>query len=279
MKITDNQKIHKMTRQGNMTNNTAQGLTLLMMISALNFGGCSASKVLQSPDNLPINWKMDDAPLPGRYSEQALRGTSSMANYGGIGHNMVRPASKLTSLWSSSPKSLFGDRRASQLGDILTVVIELDEEAELENSMSTNRSNADNLGINAFFGIPEVAAKNLPTGASLSPAVDISKTHNLTGKGTISRKEKMTLRLAARVNAVLPNGYLGLIGRQEIMVNNETRHLQVTGLIRVQDISRLNTITYDKIAEARIYYGGQGNITNTVKEKSGNKLLAKILPF
>jgi flagellar L-ring protein precursor FlgH len=63
------------------------------------------------------------------------------------------------------------------------------------------------------------------------------------------------------------------------MVNNETRYLQITGLVRKQDISRLNTITYDKIAEARIFYGGQGQITNVVRPRIGNKVLSKILPF
>ncbi len=248
---------------------------MLVSVSAIVLTGCSSAKVMHAPNSLPTNWKMEDAPMPGRYSETAMHDN----RYAGIGHDMVRPASRLTSLWSSSPKSLFGDRRANQLGDILTVVIELDEEAELENNVKTNRSYSDNLGVNSFFGLPQIANGILPSGATLSPAVDISKVRNLTGKGSVSRKEKMTLRLAARVNAVLPNGYLGLVGRQEIMVNNEVRHLQVTGLVRVQDISRLNTVTYDKIAEARIFYGGQGQITNTVKPKIGSKLLGKLLPF
>lgn len=89
----------------------------------------------------------------------------------------------------------------------------------------------------------------------------------------------MTLRLAARVVDVMPNGYLSLAGRQEIMVNDETRYLQVTGLVRTQDISRLNTISYDKIAEARVFYGGQGQLTNTVRSRAGNKILSKMLPF
>ena len=89
----------------------------------------------------------------------------------------------------------------------------------------------------------------------------------------------MTLRLAARVIDVMPNGYLSLAGRQEIMVNNEVRYLQVTGLIRTQDISRLNTITYDKIAEARVFYGGQGQVTDSVRPRSGNKVFSKLLPF
>lgn len=245
------------------------GILASLVIVGGMLSACSSSKSLALPSDLPSNWVMEDAPMPGRYLEPRLR--EDVAR--------LRPASHMTSLWSSSPKSLFGDRRASQLGDIVTVVIEIDEKAELENTVKTNRANGENFNVRAFFGLPEVAAKNLPTGASLSPAVDLNRARNLSGTGKVKRKEKITLRLAARVNAVLPNGYLGLVGRQEIMVNSEVRHLQITGLVRVQDISRLNTITYDKIAEARIFYGGQGQLTTTVQPKMGNKLLDKLLPF
>ena len=187
--------------------------------------------------------------------------------------------SSTTSLWSSSPKSLFGDRRASQYGDILTVVIEIDDEAEMTNSTAQNTSSDQDFSLGAFFGLPEILNRQLPESATVSPAVDITRSSAITGNGNIKREEKLTLRLAARVTDVLPNGYLGLAGRQEIMVNNERRYLQVTGLVRTQDISRLNTITYDKIAEARVYYGGDGQMTNAVKPKIGNKVLGKIIPF
>lgn len=184
-----------------------------------------------------------------------------------------------TSLWSSSPKSLFGDRRASQAGDILTVLVEIDDEAEINNSVTQDRQNTENFGMNAFFGLPEKLNGILPSGASNSPAVDINRTRNIAGDGTIRRGEKITLRLAVQVIDVLPNGYLQLSGQQKIMVNNEIRHLQVSGLIRTQDISRQNVITYDKIADAKIYYGGKGQVTDAVKPRIGNKVIQTLLPF
>lgn len=184
-----------------------------------------------------------------------------------------------TSLWSSSPQSLFGDRRASQHGDILTVMIEIDEEAEFNNSLSQDRQNSENFGIGAFFGLPEKILPQLPDGASLTPAVDISRAQQSAGNGQIKRGEKITLRLAAQVINVLPNGYLQLAGQQQIRVNHEVRELQMTGIVRPEDISRLNVVTYDKIANARIYYGGQGNISRTVKDNGGSKILSKIIPF
>lgn len=193
----------------------------------------------------------------------------------------LRPTghAQATSLWSSSPQSLFGDRRASQQGDILTVMIEIDEEAEFNNSLSQDRQNSENFGIGALFGLPEKILPQLPDGASLTPAVDISRAQQSAGNGQIKRGEKITLSLAAQVINVLPNGYLQLAGQQQIRVNQEVRELQMTGIVRPEDISRLNVVTYDKIANARIYYGGQGNISRTVKENSGSKILSKIIPF
>lgn len=239
----------------------------LTSLSIFLLCACASTDALYAPKSLPDNW---EAPVPyimerseqGSKAKQAISGNASV-----------------TSLWSSSPQSLFGDRRASQSGDILTVVIEIDDEAEIKNSVAQNRQTDQGFGVSALFGLPELINKNLPDGASLTPAVDITRASNISGNGNIKREEKMTLRLAARVVDVMSNGYLRLAGRQEIMVNNEVRYLQVTGLVRTQDISRLNTITYDKIAEARIYYGGQGQITDTVRSRSGNKLLSKVLPF
>lgn len=188
-------------------------------------------------------------------------------------------SSEATSLWTSSPKSLFGDRRASQLGDILTVMIEIDDEAEISNSANQDRQSTENFGLAAFFGLPQILNRQMPEGATTTPAIDVSRGSNVTGNGSIKREEKMTLRLAAQVVGVMPNGYLELAGQQQIMVNNEVRHLKVSGLVRTQDISRLNIITYDKIADARIYYGGKGQVSNTVKVPSGSRLLQKIVPF
>jgi flagellar L-ring protein precursor FlgH len=187
--------------------------------------------------------------------------------------------SEATSLWSSSPQSLFGDRRASQAGDILTVTIEINDEAEFKNSVTTDRDSNETFSMNSFFGLPEKINGILPQGATMSPAVDVTRNSSVNGSGNLKREENLTLRLAARVVDVLPNGYLRLSGKQEIIVNNEIRYLQITGLARTQDITRQNIITYDKIAEARIFYGGQGQISNELRAKRGEKFIRKVVPF
>ncbi len=183
------------------------------------------------------------------------------------------------SLWRSGPTSLFGDRRARSLGDILTVSIDINDEAQIQNSVTENRSNNDNFAVNDLFGLPEWANGVLPGGATLNPAVDLNRTRATSGNGNISRQEEITLTLAARVVDVLPNGHLIVAGTQEIRVNHEARQLRVTGIVRPEDISRQNIITYDKIAEARIAYGGVGQISRTVAPRSGTRLLDTVVPY
>lgn len=183
------------------------------------------------------------------------------------------------SLWSGGQTSLLGDRRAIKKGDILTVVVEIDEEAEISNSTSRSRNSSENLGIPDLFGIPQRINGKLPDGASLDSAVSINSTGQSGGDGSVSRKEELTLRIAAAVTQVLPNGVLHIQGSQEVRVNFELRELLVQGFVRPEDISRKNEITYDKIASARISYGGRGQITDVQQPRYGQQALDMILPF
>ncbi len=183
------------------------------------------------------------------------------------------------SLWSGGQQSLLGDRRAAKRGDILTVVIEIDDEAEISNSTARSRSGSENLAIPDLYGLPQRITPNLPDGASLDPAVDLNSRSQSAGDGSVSRSEVLTLRVAATVMQVLPNGVLEIQGSQEVRVNFELRELLVNGFVRPQDISRQNEITYDKIAAARISYGGRGQITDVQQPRIGQQVLDMILPF
>ncbi len=183
------------------------------------------------------------------------------------------------SLWNAGRQSLLGDRRAMKRGDILTVVIEIDDEAEISNSTSRSRSGSESLGIPQLFGLPQRADEKLPDGASLSDAVSISSASKSGGDGSVKRREELTLRVAATIMQVLPNGVLSIQGSQEVRVNYEMRELLVTGYVRPEDISRQNQITYDKIASARISYGGRGQITDMQQPRIGQQMLDAVLPF
>lgn len=183
------------------------------------------------------------------------------------------------SLWNSGPTSLFGDRRAQNLGDIMTVVIEIDDQASISNRTGRGRTSSETMSLRALMGIPELLNGVLPEGTSLDPGADFSSASSSTGDGQVSRNEKITLRVAATVVDVLQNGHLVVRGLQEVRVNFELRELQIAGIVRPEDISRRNEITYDKIAGARISYGGRGQISDMQQPRYGQQIFEIIAPF
>ena len=189
------------------------------------------------------------------------------------------PLGAPASLWSGNRDSLLGDRRAAAHGDILTVVIEIDDKAEISNSSDRSRSSADKMGMAAGFGIPQVLDGALAEGSDMANAVNTKSSSSYEGDGSVRRKEKLTLRVAATITEVMPNGVVRIQGSQEVRVNFEIRELVVTGFVRPEDISRQNEITYDKIAGARISYGGRGQITDVQQPRYGQQIIDNLLPF
>ncbi|PJE27404.1 flagellar L-ring protein precursor FlgH [Pseudooceanicola antarcticus] len=184
-----------------------------------------------------------------------------------------------SSLWRGGRRSLLGDRRAMNEGDILTVVIEIDESAAISNSSDRSRSGSDSLAVPQLFGIPQRINRILQNDATLDSAVSIDSSSSASGDGSVSRNEQLTLRVAATVVDVLPNGVLAISGNQEVRVNFELRELLVSGYVRPEDISRQNEITYDKIASARVSYGGRGQISDMQQPRIGQQVLDRVLPF
>lgn len=183
------------------------------------------------------------------------------------------------SLWSGTRQSLLGDRRAIQRGDIMTVVIEIDEKAEISNATGRARSGSETLNMPQLVGLAQRLDAQLTEGASSADLVSINSSSKSSGDGSVKRKEKLTLRIAATIVDVLPNGVLSISGSQELRVNFEMRELLVTGFVRPEDISRQNEITYDKIASARVSYGGRGQISDVQQPRIGQQILDAILPF
>lgn len=183
------------------------------------------------------------------------------------------------SLWTASRMSLFGERRAARRGDILTVVIEIDDRAEISNASGRARSGSANMGIPQLFGIPQRLDARLPTGATMADVVQTQGGSAFSGDGSVARKEKLALRIAATVIEELPNGILHIEGQQEVRVNYELRELTVSGYVRAGDISRRNEIAYDRIAGARISYGGRGQISDVQQPRWGQQIADHLLPF
>ena len=182
------------------------------------------------------------------------------------------------SLWSSDPKSLFGDRRAKKEGDILTVLIDIDDQAQLSNTTSRERTGDEAVQASTLFGLESLVDKVLP-GGGLENGASVGSSSTASGQGRVQRNEAISLKIAARVIEVLPTGHLMITGRQEVRVNFELRDLQIVGLIRPEDVTRNNDITYDKMAEARISYGGRGHISDVQQARYGQQVLDMISPF
>lgn len=189
------------------------------------------------------------------------------------------PRDGTPSLWTGDRGSLLGDRRAVQRGDILTVVIEIDDSASISNSTDRSRNGSENMSVPNLFGVPQRIDESLPNGATMAGAVDLNSNSSFGGDGSVRRNEQLELRVAATVVDVMPNGVLSIQGSQEVRVNFEMRELLVSGFVRPADISRQNEVTYDKLASARISYGGRGQITDVQQPRIGQQIADIMLPF
>jgi len=179
------------------------------------------------------------------------------------------------SLWRPGARAFFKDQRAKEIGDVMTVVVNIqNERAQLSNETRRTRDNArESVSINNFLN------QDIVPGVNAAPAVDFNSQSDYRGTGEIQRDESINIRLAAVVLQVLPNGNLAIAGRQEVRVNNELRELQAAGVIRPEDIRSDNTISWDKIAEARISYGGRGSISDVQQPRYGQQIFDVIFPF
>lgn len=184
------------------------------------------------------------------------------------------------SLWAGTGSaSLVADRRATQRGDILTVVIQIDDKAEMSNSSGRQRTSSDTVSVPQFGGIPQRLDARLPEGASMDDLVEAGSSSSYRGNGSISRRDRLTLRVAATVVETMPNGVLRIQGSQEVRVNFELRELTVSGFVRPQDIGRNNEVAYDRIAGARISYGGRGQVMDVQQPRIGQQIADVILPY
>jgi flagellar L-ring protein precursor FlgH len=183
------------------------------------------------------------------------------------------------SLWRTGARTFFGDQRAARVGDILTVQIDIDDSARTQNSTTTSRTSGQTMGFPHLFGLESSLGKILPGGFDPSAAIETGSTSNKAGAGAVTRSEKISLTIAAVVTGVLPNGNMVIQGTQEVMTNGELRRLTVSGIVRPEDISAANTIRHTQIAEARIAYGGRGDISRVQKTPVGQGIVETFSPF
>ena len=184
------------------------------------------------------------------------------------------------SLWQASRQTFFKDQRANKIGDILTVMIDINDTADLKNKTERSRDGEEASGLTNFLGVAETQlSKVLPDAIDPSKLVGMDSSSTSTGDGKIQRGETIKLKLAAMVMQVLQNGNFIISGRQQVRVNYELRDLQLHGVIRPEDILNNNSISYEKIAEARISYGGKGSVSDLQQPRYGQQFIDAVFPF
>ena len=189
----------------------------------------------------------------------------------------AQPASyNPNSLWRNGSRAFFKDQRAHQVGDILTVKVNITDKANIANETKRDRTSTEDSNITSLLGLKKLPIFNTEVPGSMA---NTDSSTVLDGKGSVDRSEALSTNVAAVVTQVLPNGNLVIEGKQDIRVNFEMRELIIGGIVRPEDIESDNTINSSKIAEARIAYGGKGQITDVQQQRYGSQVLDVLLPF
>jgi len=190
-----------------------------------------------------------------------------------------RTPASANSLWRVGARTFFNDQRARTVGDIVTVLVTINDSAQTSNAATGTRTNSYSAATPNVFGLESYLGKALPSGYNSSKALGTSSTASDAGSGTIKRSEVITLTIAATVSGVLPNGNLIIKGTQEVRTDRELRQLSVEGIARPEDISAENTIKHSQLAEARISYGGTGDQTAMTRPPATQSLMERLSPF
>lgn len=240
-------------------------LALLMSVSLT---ACSAIDRLENVGNPPAVTAIENPQLKTGYRPVSMPMPAPMVE-----------KKQPNSLWASGRKNFFKDQRAGDVGDILTVLVNIADEAELDNETERTRNSGETAQLPNLLGYEDSLGRILPQGIDPSSLTDLGSTSRSVGNGTIEREEEIDIRLAAIITQILPNGNLVINGSQEVLVNFEKRILKIDGVIRPEDISTNNTINHDQIAEARIIYGGEGQITDVQQPRYGQQVYDILFPF
>ena len=236
--------------------------TALLAVAGLS-GGCSAIDRLKNIGEAPKLSSIDNPTTqPGYKPVQMPMPTPQPATY------------NPNSLWRNGSRAFFKDQRAQQVGDILTVTVNITDTAQFANETQLNRTGNIDSNVNNFFGKNQILGTPIPGTLLNADGTTVND-----GKGAINRQETLQTHVAAVVTQVLPNGNLVVEGKQEIRVNLEMRELIVAGIVRPEDIQSDNTIDSTKIAQARIAYGGRGQISDVQQPRYGQQVLDVLLPF
>ncbi|MDP6925720.1 MAG: flagellar basal body L-ring protein FlgH [Rhodospirillales bacterium] len=191
----------------------------------------------------------------------------------------IKVSSSANSLWRPGARAFFRDQRASEVGDILTIKLAIDDSAALGNKTTRARDDAEDGDVTKLLGLEGEFTKMLPQAIAPATTLSLGTKHSTKGDGEIDREEEIAVTIAGIITQILPNGNLVIFARQEIKVNFEMREVMVTGVARPEDIDYSNTISHDKIAEMRVAYGGRGTLSDLQQPRVGTQVIDILFPF
>lgn len=194
-------------------------------------------------------------------------------------NTLINTSLSTNSLWQDGAKTFFTSKESRKVGDIVKVIINIQDKAQLDNETERSRDNKEDIGIPNLMGVQSKISKILPGNPNIDNFVETKTTMDTKGSGKIKRQETINTEIAAIVSQILPNGNLVIIGNQEVRVNYEMRKLSVSGVVKPSDIGADNSVTLDKIAEARVSYGGKGVVSDVQQPRFGSQVLDIISPF
>jgi flagellar L-ring protein precursor FlgH len=249
---------------------SANALRALIALMTLPLASCSTvtsavNSAVSGPQMAPMSYP---AQLVPQYQQVYQQPTTRETG-----------AASANSLWRTGARAFFIDQRASRVGDILTVQIDIDDSADVSNATDRSRTGSTNGAVTNVFGLESILGRFIPPGTDLTQGLGYNGSTTGSGSGSVKRQEKISLTVAALVSQVLPNGNMIIQGRQEVRTNGEIRELTVAGIVRPEDITSSNTIKHTQIAEARIAYGGRGDISRMQKTPAGQALIETFSPF
>ncbi len=237
----------------------------IVFAGVLLLTGCDTWDSYQKPPNFSAPGTLDHIPQAASASQPI-----AAANV-----DPLPPAAR-GALWRPGSKTFFRDPRARAVGDLLTVAVNLQEQAEFANQTNVSRTNSNSMTMPNLLGLPKLLGHAIP---GFDPSINTTGATSTNGQGDIKRTESIVVNVAATVVARLPNGNFEIAGSQEIQLNNEMRQLQLRGIVRPEDVRSDNTIPSEKIADARIEYGGRGVSSNLQRPSWGQDLLNRVQPF
>jgi len=182
------------------------------------------------------------------------------------------------SLWKEeSSKSMFADKRARAVGDIITILVQENNTTSKQNSTQTSKSSSVDASLNTLLYSPS-ASLFLTKGGQL-PAMKFGGSQSFDGGGKINNSESITARIAVRVVDVLPNGHMLIEGRRETTVSGEKQEAVLRGMVRSEDVAANNTVLSYNVADASIKFTGKGTISDNQRKGWLHRVWEKVTPF